>query len=46
MILPTITLAWFSITGIMRLTRSSMLDVLGTEYVKFARLKGLPETTG
>jgi peptide/nickel transport system permease protein len=45
MILPTITLAWFSITGIMRLTRSSMLDVLGTEYVKFARLKGLSETT-
>jgi peptide/nickel transport system permease protein len=45
MILPAVTLAWFSITGIMRLTRSSMLEVLGTEYVKFARLKGLPETT-
>src|SRR5947207_9609715 len=27
----------------MRLTRSSMLEVLGSEYVKLARLKGLPE---
>src|SRR5256712_8899853 len=27
----------------MRMTRSSMLDVLGSEYVKLARLKGLPE---
>ena len=27
----------------MRLTRSAMLDVLGTEYVKLARIKGLPE---
>ena len=44
LILPAITLAWFSMTGIMRLTRSSMLEVLGTEYVKFARLKGLSET--
>jgi peptide/nickel transport system permease protein len=44
LILPAITLAWFSMTGIMRLTRSSMLEVLGTEYVKFARLMGLSET--
>lgn len=29
--------------GIVRLTRSSMLDVLGTEYVKLARIKGLSE---
>ena len=43
MILPAITLGWFSMTGIMRLTRSSMLEVLGSEYVKFARLKGLSE---
>jgi peptide/nickel transport system permease protein/oligopeptide transport system permease protein len=28
----------------MRLTRSSMLDVLGSEYVKLARIKGLPES--
>ena len=28
----------------MRLTRSSMLEVLGSEYIKLARLKGLPES--
>jgi len=28
----------------MRLTRSSMLEVLGSEYIKLARLKGLPQT--
>lgn len=43
MVLPAITLAWYTMTGIMRLTRSSMLEVLGSEYVKFARLKGLSE---
>ncbi|MBI2848040.1 MAG: ABC transporter permease [Chloroflexi bacterium] len=42
-ILPVITLAWHGASGIMRLTRSSMLDVLGTEYVKLARIKGVPE---
>ncbi len=29
--------------GIVRLVRSSMLEVLDSEYVKFARVKGLPE---
>jgi len=42
-ILPAITLGWFAVAGLMRLTRSSMLDVLGSEYVKLARIKGLPE---
>src|SRR2546426_1166698 len=42
-ILPGITLGWFAVAGLMRLTRSAMLDVLGTEYVKLARIKGLPE---
>jgi peptide/nickel transport system permease protein len=28
----------------MRLTRSSMLEVLGSEYIKLARIKGLPQT--
>src|SRR6266516_539766 len=42
-ILPAITLGWFAVAGFMRLTRSSMLDVLGSEYVKLARIKGLPE---
>ncbi len=42
-ILPGVTLGWFAVAGLMRLTRSSMLDVLGSEYVKLARIKGLPE---
>jgi peptide/nickel transport system permease protein len=42
-ILPAITLGWFGVAGLMRLTRSSMLDVLGSEYVKLARIKGLHE---
>ncbi|MGH2394675.1 MAG: ABC transporter permease, partial [Candidatus Limnocylindria bacterium] len=42
-ILPAITLGYFTAAAIMRLTRSSMLEVLGAEYVKFARIKGLRE---
>lgn len=42
-VLPGITLGWFAVAGLMRLTRSAMLDVLGSEYVKLARIKGLPE---
>lgn len=42
-LLPGIPLGWFAVAGLMRLTRSSMLDVLGSEYVKLARIKGLPE---
>jgi peptide/nickel transport system permease protein len=43
-ILPAIALSGVSLAGIVRLTRSSMLDVLGGEYVKLARIKGLSET--
>lgn len=43
LILPAIALGWYSAAGLMRLTRSNMLDVLGSEYVKLARIKGLPE---
>ena len=43
MILPVVTLGWFQVAAIMRLTRSSMLDVLDSEYVKLARIKGLTE---
>ena len=42
-LLPGITLGWFAVAGLMRLTRSAMIDVLGSEYVKLARIKGLPE---
>lgn len=44
-VLPGLTLAFFLMPGMMRLVRSSMLDVLGSEYVKLARIKGLPERT-
>jgi len=42
-ILPVATLAFFLLPGMMRLIRSSMLDVLDSEYIKMARIKGLPE---
>jgi peptide/nickel transport system permease protein len=44
-VLPVLTLSFFLMPGMMRLVRSSMLDVLGSEYVKLARIKGLPERT-
>ncbi len=40
-ILPTITLAWLPAAGYLRLTRSAMLEVLDSEYVKMARAKGV-----
>src|SRR5919108_5148582 len=43
LLLPAFTLGYFTSAAIMRLTRSSMLEVLGTDYIKFARLKGLHE---
>ena len=42
-IMPAIVLAWGGIAGMLRLVRSSMLEVLDSEYVKFARVKGVPE---
>ena len=42
-IIPAFVLSWASMAGVMRLTRSSMLEVLDSEYVKFARIKGLSE---
>jgi peptide/nickel transport system permease protein len=43
-LMPAIALSGYFTAAHMRLTRSSMLDVLGSEYVKLARLKGLPES--
>ena len=43
LILPAITLGWFQVAAIMRLVRSSMLEVLDSEFVKLARVKGIPE---
>ena len=42
-VLPAFVLGWSAMAGMVRLGRSSMLDVLDSEYVKFARVKGLPE---
>lgn len=42
-ILPTVTLGFFLVAGMMRLLRSSMLDVLDSEYIKLARIKGATE---
>jgi len=43
LILPSITLALYSVTLIMRLVRSEMIDVLSTDYIRYARARGLPE---
>ncbi|NLB61007.1 MAG: ABC transporter permease [Clostridiales bacterium] len=43
MFLPIITLTLLSIGGIMRYTRTNMLEVLNSDYIRTARAKGLPE---
>jgi ABC-type dipeptide/oligopeptide/nickel transport system permease component len=43
LLMPAISLGWYFAASLLRLTRSSMLEVLRSEYVKLARLKGLPE---
>ncbi len=42
-ILPAIAIAWFQVSALARLTRSAMLEVLDAEYIKLARVKGVPE---
>ncbi len=44
-ILPCLALGWGSAAGLMRLTRSSMLEILDSEFVKMARAKGVGNTT-
>jgi peptide/nickel transport system permease protein len=41
LILPSITLGLFQLTLLMRLVRSEMLEVMRTDYIKFARARGL-----
>ena len=43
LVLPAVTLGYALSAGILRLTRSAMLDVLDSEYVKLARIKGVSE---
>lgn len=42
LVLPSITLALFQLTLVMRLVRAEMIDVLSSDYVRFARARGLP----
>jgi len=43
MVLPIVTLTMLSIGGLMRYTRTNMLEVLSSDYIRTARAKGLPE---
>ncbi len=43
LILPAVTLSVFQLALIMRLVRAEMLEVLRTDYIKFARARGLPD---
>jgi len=45
MILPAVTLAYGSLSQVTRMTRSTMLDVLGQDYIRTARASGLSEQT-
>ena len=42
-LMPAFTLSLYYTATVVRLTRSSMLDVLDSEYIKMARIKGVPE---
>lgn len=44
-VLPAITIGWFTTAGLMRVTRSAMLEVLSSDYVKLARIKGVRPST-
>ena len=43
MVLPIVTLTMLSVGGLMRYTRTNMLEVLNSDYIRTARAKGLPE---
>jgi peptide/nickel transport system permease protein len=43
LIMPSFALGWYFSGAMLRITRSGMLDVLGSDYIKLVRLKGVPE---
>jgi peptide/nickel transport system permease protein len=43
LVMPVLTLGFYQLTLIMRLVRSEMLETMRTDYVKFARARGVPE---
>src|SRR5690349_9932440 len=45
LIMPAVALGWYFAASLLRLTRSSMLEVMRSEYIKLAHLKGLPGFT-
>ncbi len=45
LVLPVVTLTVVSVGSLMRYTRTNMLEVLGSDYIRTARAKGLPERT-
>jgi peptide/nickel transport system permease protein len=42
LVMPSVALGWYFAASLLRLTRSSMIEVLRSDYIKLARLKGLP----
>lgn len=42
-LMPAFTLGWYTMAALTRLSRSAMLDVLDSEYIKMARIKGVSE---
>lgn len=43
LLMPAFALGWYFSGAMLRITRSGMLDVLGSDYIKLIRLKGVPE---
>jgi peptide/nickel transport system permease protein len=43
LVMPAFALGWYFSGAMVRITRSGMLDVLGSDYIKLVRLKGVPE---
>jgi peptide/nickel transport system permease protein len=43
LVMPAFALGWYFSGAMLRITRSGMLDVMGSDYIKLVRLKGVPE---
>ena len=44
LVLPALAIGWYQVAALMRLVRSSMLEVMDSEFIKLARLKGVSES--
>jgi peptide/nickel transport system permease protein len=45
LVMPTFTLGWFVTASLTRLSRSAMLDVIDSEYIKMTRIMGVSEVS-